>query len=203
MKTYFVTGIGTEVGKTAVSAILVETLQADYWKPIQAGDLDESDSAKVKRLISNTRTKFHPEAYCLNTAASPHIAALIDHVQIDISKISLPETKNNLIIEGAGGVMVPLNEKGDLMIDLIKKLNTEVILVSKNYLGSINHTLLTIEALKNKQINIRGIIFNGNPKPSSEDFILKFSGIKCLGNIEEEKVFNKEIISKYAKIIKI
>ena len=202
MKTFFVTGIGTEVGKTTTSAILVEALQADYWKPIQAGDLNESDTKKVKKLISNIKTIFHPETFRLNTAASPHVSALIDNVKINIDKIILPETKNNLIIEGAGGVMVPLNEEGDLMIDLIKKLKTEVILVSKNYLGSINHTLLTVEALKNKQIKIKGIIFNGIPKPSSEQFVLKHTGLKCLGNIEEVKVLTKDVIIKYAKLIK-
>jgi len=203
MRTYFVTGIGTEVGKTITSAILVEAMHADYWKPIQAGDLNETDTEKVKRLISNIETIFHPEAFRLNTAASPHIAALIDNVTINIDNIILPNTKSSLIIEGAGGVMVPLNEKGDLMIDLIKKLNAEVILVSKNYLGSINHTLLTVEALKNKQIKIKGIIFNGKPKPSSEQFILKHTGLKCLGNIEEEKLFTKQMIARYAKTIKI
>src|SRR6476659_2243052 len=119
--TYFVTGIGTEIGKTLISAILVEKLQADYWKPIQSGDLDFSDTLKVKNMISNSRSTFHPEAYRLTQPFSPHHSAELDHVQIDLNKIQLPETTQNLIIEGAGGLMVPLNQD-KLMIDLIQKL---------------------------------------------------------------------------------
>ena len=193
-KTYFITGIGTEIGKTLVSAILVEKLKADYWKPIQSGDLDFSDTIKVKNLISNKKSIFHPEAYRLTQPYSPHYSASLDKVEIDLNKIKCPETDNHLIIEGAGGLMVPLNEY-HLMIDLIKKLNAEVILVSKNYLGSINHTLLSIEALKNRDIPIIGIIFNGSSTPSTEEIILKMSNIKCLGKIEElNEIDSKSII---------
>src|SRR6195952_5566707 len=140
-KPLFITGIGTGIGKTIISAILVEKLKADYWKPIQSGDLDESDTLKVKSLITNTKSVFHPEAYRLTQPYSPHKSADLDNVIIEADKIILPETDNQLIIEGAGGLMVPLADNF-LMIDLIKTLNTEVILVSKHYLGSINHTLL-------------------------------------------------------------
>jgi len=202
MKKYFVTGIGTDVGKTAISAILVEALEADYWKPIQAGDLHLTDTDKIKQLISNAKSIFHPEAYRLNTAASPHIAAMIDNIHIELEKINLPETKNSLIVEGAGGVMVPLNAKGDLMIDLIHKLDVEAIIVSKNYLGSINHTLLTVDALKHKNIKIKGIIFNGRPEPSSEQYILNYTGLPCICRVEEIKTFSKEVIFNYARTIK-
>src|SRR5476649_1485023 len=145
-KPLFVTGIGTGIGKTIVSAILTEKLKADYWKPIQAGDLDNSDTLKVKSLITNTSSKIHPEAYRLTQACSPHKAAAIDGITIDQKNILLPVTDNKLIIEGAGGLMVPLNNNF-LMIDLIQQLNAGVILVVKHYLGSINHTLLSLEAL--------------------------------------------------------
>ena len=146
MNTFFIAGIGTEIGKTITSAILVEYLKADYWKPIQSGDLDYSDTNKVQNLVSNTQTKFHPESYRLTQPYSPHYSAQLDNVTISLDEINIPETTNNLIIEGAGGLMVPLNEE-DLLINLIQKLGVEIILVSKNYLGSINHTLLSVEAL--------------------------------------------------------
>ena len=153
MRKIFVTGIGTDVGKTVVSAILTEALEADYWKPVQAGDLDQSDSIKVKDLISNEKTIIHPEGIKLNSPMSPHAAADIDNVEIDLKEFNLPKTHNNLIIEGAGGLMVPLNDN-DLIVDLIEQLEAEVVLVSQNYLGSINHTILSIEVLKNRGIKL-------------------------------------------------
>jgi dethiobiotin synthetase len=196
MKNYFVTGIGTNIGKTIVSAILTEALETDYWKPIQAGDLDFSDSLKVESLISNTKTKIHPEAYRLNKPMSPHAAAKLDNITIDLEKIELPKTTNNLIIEGAGGLMVPLNNK-DLIIDLIKKLDVEVILVSQNYLGSINHTLLSLESLKVRNLKVKGVIFNGNPNLETENYILNYSGAKYLGRINEHQQINQEVVLSY------
>jgi dethiobiotin synthetase len=190
----FVTGIGTGIGKTLISAILVEKLKADYWKPIQSGDLDSSDTLTVQNLVSNTISVFHPEAYRLTQPYSPHKSAGIDGITIEPEKFSLPETQNTLIIEGAGGLMVPLNDQF-LMIDLIKQVDAEVILVSQNYLGSINHTLLSIDALKHRRIPIKGVIFNGPEDSSSETFILNHSQLKKLGHIPQlEKVNNTTII---------
>ncbi|MES2140755.1 MAG: dethiobiotin synthase [Bacteroidota bacterium] len=201
MKRFFITGIGTDVGKTIASAILVEALNADYWKPVQAGDLDNTDTMKVRSLISNTRSKFHPETYRLTKQMSPHAAAEADGIKINIDTFTLPITSNSLIIEGAGGSMVPLNDKY-LVIDLIQKLKAEVILVSSNYLGSINHTLLTVEALKSRNIPIAGIIFNGKSTKTSEEYILNYTGLKCLLSIEEEKKIDKEMILKYKAMLK-
>jgi len=167
----FVTGIGTDVGKTVVSAILVESLKADYWKPIQSGDLDNSDTMKVQALISNPVSKFHPEAYRLTQPFSPHKSAALDKITIDIDLINIPQTENQLIIEGAGGLMVPLNNK-HFVVDLIQKFDAEVILVVKQYLGSINHTLLSLELLKQKKIKVRALIFNGDRDEYSESIIL-------------------------------
>ncbi len=197
MKIYFVTGIGTGVGKTIVSAILCEALHADYWKPVQCGNLDNTDPDLVRSLLSNRKSKIHSEIYQLKTSASPHYAAALENVFIDPNKIIIPETQNTLVIEGAGGLMVPLNENF-LMIDLIKKLNAEVILVSKNYLGSINHTLLSLEALKNRNIQVRGIVFNGEENKSSEEIIMSFTGQDSLLHISEEPEINKNVISRYA-----
>ena len=194
--TYFVVGISTEVGKTIVSAILTEAFQADYWKPIQSGDLENSDTDKVKRLISNTHTVFHPNSYGLHTPASPHLSAQLDGVRIELSKIVRPETNKTLVIEAAGGLYVPLNEK-DMMLDLIHPTD-KVILVSRHYLGSINHTLLTYETLKNRGLNIHSIVFSGTPTPSTEEVILRHTNLPVLLHIDEEPYFNKQIILKYA-----
>lgn len=167
----FITGIGTDVGKTIASAIITEALEADYWKPIQAGDLENCDTQKVKKYISNAKTKFHKNAYALQTPASPHLAAQLDGIKIYLEKIVEPQTKNHLVIEGAGGIFVPLSET-NCVIDLIQN-DYKVVVVSRHYLGSINHTLLTIEALKNKSIPIAGIIFSGDINQSTEEIILK------------------------------
>ncbi|MBL1232094.1 MAG: dethiobiotin synthase [Flavobacteriales bacterium] len=193
---YFITGIGTNIGKTIVSAILTEALEADYWKPVQAGDLENSDTNKVKNLVSNKKSVFHKEAYCLTQPMSPHAAAKMDGIEINLNEIKPPTTNNNLIIEGAGGLMVPLNDK-DLIIDLIKKLNAEVILVSQNYLGSINHTLLSIESLKARNIKVKGIIFNGDGNITTEKFILSYTKVNCLGRLKQHAVINKEVILSY------
>lgn len=200
MKRFFVSGIGTDVGKTIASAILAEMLHADYWKPIQAGDLDNTDTMKVSSLISNSESVIHPETFRLSRAMSPHAAAETDKINIDLNDIVLPPTSNTLIIEGAGGLMVPLNDDS-LVIDLIEKLNAEVILVSKNYLGSINHTLLSVDALKARNIPIAGIVFNGVPARSSEEYILKYTGLKCILRLDEERIIDKNTILKYKGLI--
>lgn len=192
----FITGIGTDVGKTIASSIVVEALEADYWKPIQAGDLDNSDSHKIESYISNDKTVIHENSYLLNTPASPHLAAQIDGISINLNQIIEPSTKNHLVIEGAGGLFVPLNN-ADCVIDLVG-VDYKVVVVSRHYLGSINHTLLTIEALQNRKINIAGIIFNGNENKATEEIILSKTGIKCIGRINEEPYFDKNVILEYA-----
>ena len=192
----FITGIGTDVGKTIASAIIVEALQADYWKPIQAGDLNNSDSHKVKSLVSNDKSQFHENSYKLNTPASPHLAAQLDGISIDLKQIAEPKTKNNLVIEGAGGILVPLNDK-DCIVDLIQK-DYKVIVVSRHYLGSINHTLLTIEALQNRKITVAGIIFSGDENKATEEIILKKTSAKLIGRIDNEPYFDANVIGYYA-----
>lgn len=197
---WFITGISTEVGKTIVSAIVTEALKADYWKPIQAGDLDNSDTHKVKALVSNSKTVFHPNAFTLNTPMSPHAAAEIDQVEIKAAEIKRPETKNTLVIEGAGGILVPLN-KTETIADLIQP-EDKVIIVSRHYLGSINHTLLTAEALKNRGLSCAGIIFSGKEHPTTESIIQEMTQLPVIGRIDEEAFFDKEMIKKYAEKFK-
>lgn len=198
---YFVTGIGTGVGKTVVSAILTEALEADYWKPIQAGDLHNSDSMAVKSFISNPTTTIHPEAFKLLNAMSPHAAAALENLEIKSEAIALPETKNHLVIEGAGGVLVPLNTK-ETMLDLMREFGAEVILVSSGYLGSINHSLLSWEVLKAADLKVKGIVFCGEENAESEKFILKYTGLPCLLRVKLEKGLNKELIVQYARDLK-
>ena len=192
----FVTGIGTDVGKTIASAILTEALEADYWKPIQAGDLTNSDSHKIKKYISNGKTVIHPSAYTLNTPASPHLAAAMDNIIIDIAKITEPETKNHLVVEGAGGLLVPLNDTATIA-DIMQP-DYKVIIVSRHYLGSINHTLLTCEVLKSRGIPVAGILFNGDQNASSEEIILNKTGIPMIGRIDNEPYFDENVVKYYA-----
>lgn len=191
----FITGIGTDVGKTLAAAIVTKALEAEYWKPIQAGDLDHSDSHKIQALVGS-ETKVFPNAYALQTAASPHLAAQIDGITIELSAIITPKTKNNLVIEGAGGVFVPLNAT-DCVIDLIQP-DYKVIVVSRHYLGSINHTLLTIEALKSRDISVAGIIFSGDENQATEAIILSKTGVKFIGRMDNEPYFDANVISYYA-----
>ena len=197
----FITGIGTDVGKTITSAIVVEALEADYWKPIQAGDLENSDSHKIQKYISNEKTIIHGNSYKLKTPASPHYAAEIDGIKIDLSNINEPNPdsyreKNHLVIEGAGGILVPLNNN-DCIIDLIKP-DYKVILVSRHYLGSINHTLMTFEVLKSRNIKVVGIIFSGDENKPTEDIILKKTKAIFIGRIENEPYFDQNVIQYYA-----
>ncbi|WP_034918354.1 dethiobiotin synthase [Gillisia sp. CAL575] len=196
--TYFITGIGTDVGKTITAAIITESLKADYWKPIQAGDLENSDSKKVEKLISNDETFFYPEGVKLNSPMSPHAAAEIDGINLIGKKLKRPKTSKHLVIEGAGGLLVPINLKetiADIMLPTDK-----IILVSRHYLGSINHTLLTIEVLKSKGLSIAGIIFNGDENESTEKVILEMTGIKFIGRIDIEPYFDRNVIKEYASI---
>lgn len=194
----FITGIGTDVGKTVVSAIITQALEADYWKPIQAGDLDTSDTHKIKAYVSNSKTNFFENSYALNTPASPHLAAEIDGVTIDIQKITAPKTKNHLVIEGAGGIFVPINTT-ETIVDLIQP-DYKVIVVSRHYLGSINHTLLTIEALQNRNIKIAGIIFNGEKNEATEAIILSKTGLNFIGRLEIEPYIDTNVINEYADL---
>lgn len=198
MRHVVIAGIGTGVGKTVISSIIVEALQADYWKPVQAGDLDASDSLTVQSLVSNPVSIFHPEVYRLKNPMSPHAAAKLDGVEIKLEDLNIPKTKNDVVIELAGGLMVPLNSK-ELNIDLLKKWGVQVMLVSRNYLGSINHTLLSIDVLKANEIPIAGIIFNGEENRETELFITSYTRLRVLARIPEIKKINKTEITKLAK----
>ena len=168
---YFVSGIGTSVGKTMVSSVLVSYWEAEYWKPIQSGDLDQTDSMMIDYLLSE-QVKIHPERYKLKLAASPHYAAEEEGIQIKLEDFKIPETNNNLIIEGAGGLMVPISES-KFIIDLIEHLKLPVILVCNDYLGCINHTLLSYILLKERNIKLSYLVLNGEFIKSTERILLQ------------------------------
>ncbi len=195
MQRIFVTGISTEVGKTVASAIITEALEADYWKPIQAGDLDHTDSHKVAAMLTNTKTKIHKSAFELTSPMSPHAAAEIDGVTINANNIQEPETENHLVIEGAGGLLVPLNAE-DTILDIIMP-NYKVVVVSRHYLGSINHSLLTIRWLQAKGYDV-SVLFSGNANLQTEDIILHKTGVSLIGRIDEEPSFDKATVKRYA-----
>lgn len=197
MAQIFIAGIGTEVGKTLVSAIVCRAWNADYWKPIQCGDLDNADAHKIASLSPNT--KIHATQIELKTPASPHHAAQWENKRISISDLTLPQTKNHLVIEAAGGILVPLNEH-ETMLNLAQKFTDECVLVSRHYLGSINHTLLTINELKRNNLKIKGIVFVGEDVGSNEEIILKISGLKKLISIPTVKDVNREFIDEQAKL---
>lgn len=200
MRKIIVAGISTDTGKTVASAILCKALGADYWKPVQAGDLENTDSHKIKRW--SPETQIHPEAYRLTQPMSPHAAAKIDGVKVEESHLRIPDADRPLIIELAGGLMVPMREDY-LNIDWVANTGLPVILVSNYYLGSINHTLLSLYALKSRNIPLMGIIFNGVKNPSTFDVIMNRSNAKCLLEINKEQEINKEVVEKYAKRLTI
>lgn len=194
MRPFVIAGIGTNVGKTIVSTIVCEAVSSDYWKPIQSGV--PLDSHVVKAL---SKTIFcHKEIYLLKHPLAPTSAALKEKRLLNPYSIQLPKTNNRLVIEGCGGVMVPINENL-LLSDIFCLWNPFWIIVSKHYLGSINHTLLTHSFLKSRSQDILGIIFNGKENQESEDIILKHTSLPCLGRIKKEKELNYEKIRYYAK----
>lgn len=193
---YFITAIDTDSGKTFVSAILCEALGYDYWKPIQAGSPKDSD---VIRNLS-PHTVIHRERYFLSTPASPHAAAKIDNLKIELDSFIAPRSSGT-VIEGAGGCLVPLNDS-DFVIDLAPRFNAEIIMVADLYLGSINHTLLTAHLLKTRGYTVKGIIFNGKPNTESEHIILLHTQYPCLLHIAQEKEITSTTVKKYSELLK-
>jgi dethiobiotin synthetase len=198
-ESYFITGIGTDVGKTIISAIFVKALNAHYWKPIQCGDLDDSDSQKVRSLAGTSLIV--PSSYQFREPCSPHAAARMEDVTISLGKIKSDRPAEKTIIEGAGGLLVPINDQEDI-IDLITLLNSPVVLVVKFYLGCINHTLLSINELNRRHVKILGIVFNGEMNTESKNIILMRSKLPNLLEIAEEEQITPQKINEYALILR-
>ncbi|MGH1516914.1 dethiobiotin synthase [Chryseobacterium sp. JK1] len=197
----FITGIGTEIGKTVCSAILVQYFKAEYWKPVQSGDLHHTDSHKIEAWTDCENC--YPETYRLQLAASPHQSAREENIKISLDEFHLPETDHPLIIEGAGGLMVPLSDH-TFMIDLIEKLHLPAALVVRNYLGCINHSLLSIMALQQRNIQLDFLILNGFFPEDTERVICGFVGEKTkIIRIPEIENPEKEQIKTAAKQLTI
>jgi dethiobiotin synthetase len=181
----FVTGTDTGVGKTVVAASLVAGLDAVYWKPVQSGLLEPTDTETVRRLTGHAGASFLPETYRLTQPLSPHASAALDGVAIDLAAIRPPVVPEgrHLVVEGAGGVLVPLNDRF-LMIDLIAALAMPVLVVARSTLGTINHTLLTLQALRGAGIEILGVVLNGPRHPGNRQAIEQYGQVAVLGEIE-------------------
>lgn len=199
MKRYIIAGIHTDAGKTVTSALLCQALGTDYWKPVQSGE--ETDTTLLKSVVTHPDTVFHAEAFRLRTPVSPHEAAKIDNTYVHLTDLKVPVTSNNLIIETAGGLMSPINDD-KTVLDLILHFGYPVILVSRNYLGSINHTLLTSEVLKKNNIPVTGIIFSGTANNASEEYILNYTGLPLLARIPQMDAITAITVSREAEKLK-
>jgi dethiobiotin synthetase len=197
MAVIFVTGIGTGVGKTLASAVIAEALGVGYWKPVQTGD--ESDAAYVGARLSHPR--IYPEVYRLALPASPHIAARAEGVEIDLERIVAALPSGDLVVEGAGGLLVPLNGD-DFMADLAQRLDARVVLVSRNYLGSINHSLLTARVAREWGLKVAGWVFNDQYGDYEEE-IVRWSGYPMLARIPFTDNPDAAFVRAQAKLIKL
>ncbi|HYW36022.1 MAG TPA: dethiobiotin synthase [Balneolaceae bacterium] len=192
----FVTGTDTGIGKTVVSAMLTAGLNATYWKPVQSGLEGETDTRAVKRLTELPASHFKPETYRLSEPLSPHASAQIDGVTIDMSDFKIPDySTNHLIIEGAGGVLVPMNDDS-MMIDLMAQLNIPALVVARSELGTLNHTFLTLEALRKRHIPILGVIMNGPKNESNRKAIENYGNIDVLAEIKPMDEVNAQFLTK-------
>ncbi|MEO0732883.1 MAG: dethiobiotin synthase [Bacteroidota bacterium] len=194
---YFLTGIHTDAGKTVTAAFLQLALDADYWKPIQAGDLDFGDTDRVKAWTGSPAERFLSVRHALRTPASPHYAAHLDGVEISLEDFSLPDTDKPLIVEGAGGLLVPINDR-ETVADLIVRLGLPVILASRHYLGSINHTLLSIDYLRQRNIPLAGLIYSGGDSPETVRIIGEQTGVWPLVELPELPELSPAIFQQLA-----
>ncbi len=183
MKGLVVAGIGTDVGKTVVSAALCVALKADYWKPVLSGIATAAgDDEVIQYLLGEQGSRIHPCAYRFKAPLSPHVAAAQEGVAISLEKFELPESDRPIVVELAGGVLVPMSDEFTNM-ELVGRFDLPVVVVSRHYLGSINHTLLTLEALRSRGIPVMGVVFNGEELPDSERIIERMGEVRVLGRI--------------------
>ena len=196
-KGLFVTGTDTGIGKTVTAAVLTAGLKAEYWKPIQCGLDEGTDRNWVVRKTALPENRFHPEAYLLKHPLSPHAAARLEGIHIDLASIKAPRPLQGrrLIVEGAGGLLVPLNDQYT-MIDLIKKLGFPVILTAGSGLGTINHTLLSLRELERNRIEVLGVVLNGPRNPSNRDAIEHFGRVRVLAEIAPLSEINFSTLQK-------
>ena len=197
---FFITGTDTGVGKTVASALLCAALDAMYWKPIQTGTREGTDTQTVLRLTGASRSQTFPEVYRFAPPVSPHLAARRARVRIDLRKIRLPSIEDwkGLIVEGAGGVLVPVNDK-QCMIDVMKRLGLPVLLVSRTSLGTINHTLLSLAALRFAKLDVTGVIMAGKDNPENRKAIEQYGGVRVAGWIPLLKKIDRAALLRVFK----
>jgi dethiobiotin synthase len=199
-RAFFVAGTDTDIGKSVVCAWLLRQLDADYWKPVQSG-LDWidgqpfGDSERVQALADWPAERFHPPTYTLNQPLSPHASAALDGVEIELSRFALPETDRTLVVEGAGGLLVPLNAH-DLLIDLMAQLGLPVILVARSGLGTINHSLLSLDGMRARGLHCAGVVMVGEPSPSNKQAIEHYGGVSVLAEIPPLDPLNSEALDR-------
>ena len=182
IKKFFITGTDTSVGKTLFCSILMDKFLYDYWKPVQTGNKNDNDTIYIKKICKIPSNRFYKPAFSFRKSLSPHQAAKYENVSINLNNIKKPITNNPLIIEGVGGILVPLNNT-NLIIDLIKKLKLPVIIVSRSTLGTINHTLMTIKILRQNRVLIYGVVLNGPINTKNAESIEHFGKVKVLTQI--------------------
>jgi dethiobiotin synthetase len=196
-KSIAIIGIHTGIGKTVVSAVIAEAIGADYWKPVQAG-IEERDMSLVQELLTNGGARVHREAVLLTQPVSPHAAAEYDGVTIDFREFKWPETDKVLLVETAGGLMSPISAE-ETMIDFIQYYDLPVVLVTNNYLGSINHTLLTLEVLHDGGVQVLGIVVSGDENRQSESFIENYSNVPIIAHVPQLINLDAESVHIVAK----
>lgn len=197
---FFLTGIGTDVGKTVASAVVCKALGADYWKPVQSGErATGGDTARVRGLLGELAQgqQLHASRYALDLAASPHLSAAEEGLRIEVADFQLPDTVRPLVVEGAGGLLVPLNER-ETMLDLIKALHLPVLLVVRSYLGSINHTLLSVRALEQAGVHVKGLIYSGAPYRDNQEIIAAHTGLPTLSQLPEASEITAQWVAEQA-----
>ncbi len=196
----FITGTDTGVGKTVVSAILMAGLEGKYWKPIQSGLEEMTDTDWIRAVTGLPENHFYTETYRLQQPLSPHASAATEGIHIELESFQLPDTEEHLIVEGAGGIMVPLNET-HFMLDLMKKLAIPVLLVARSELGTINHTLLSLEQMRRHGLEVFGVVMNGPNNPGNREAIERYGNVKVRAEIESMPEINSQTLKQAFKEI--
>lgn len=202
MQNYFITGTDTDVGKSVAAAWCMLHMDANYWKPSQSGLKPPTDTQWVQQVTEFSHHRFFEETYRLRQPLSPHEAAKRDGIKIDMSAFQIPESDRSLVIEGAGGLMVPLN-RNNFVIDLIMQLELPTILVCRSGLGTINHTLLSLEAMRARKIDIAGVIINGPKTPHNREAIEEYGDVPVIAEIDQLETIDKKTLLAIKPEIKL
>jgi len=189
----FITGTDTAVGKTVLSALLVAALERKYWKPVQTGATEGTDRETVMKLAGVDPKQTFPESYLFDAPVSPHLAASRQGAVIDLRRIRRPESSDPLVIEGAGGLMVPINDES-FMIDLMRQLDAPVVVAARTALGTINHTLLTVKAIRDAQLDLRGVVMIGKEDADNRRAVERYGNVPVVGFIPWLETIDRAVL---------